>query len=119
MLDTVRSSDIASYAVTGSIAAAAWESYAPPRSAMVYATDFETAAAAWGLRATETGANVLIAQPVYPVLLARTEMALHGLRIAAPTQVAVDLLTGPGRAPSEATELLTWMGQNEQSWRRG
>ncbi|WP_245713539.1 hypothetical protein [Nocardia vaccinii] len=116
-LDIVRSSEVSDYAVTGSIAAAAWESYAPPRSAMIYAQDPESAAAAWGLRATDTGVNVLLAAPAYPVLLSRSEVALDDLRIAAPTQVATDLIHGPGRAPSEATELLNWMEKNEQSWR--
>lgn len=117
-LDVVRSSEFSGYAVTGSIAAAAWESYAPPRSAMIYAKDPETAAETWGLRATDTGANVLLAEPAYPVLVARREVALQDLRIAAPTQVAADLINGPGRAPSEANELISWMEKNEQSWRR-
>ncbi|WP_431957315.1 hypothetical protein [Nocardia lijiangensis] len=117
-LEVVRRSEVSDYAVTGSIAASAWESYAPPRSAMIYAPAPENAADAWGLRATDTGANVLIAVPAYPVLLARSREALQDLRIAAPTQVAADLMTGPGRAPSEAKELLNWMEKNEQSWRR-
>jgi hypothetical protein len=41
-----------------------------------------------------------------------------GLRYAAPSQVAVDLLTGPGRSPSEGEALLDWMGDNERQWRR-
>lgn len=32
-------------------------------------------------------------------------------------QVAVDLLTGPGRNPSEAVALLDWMAANERAWR--
>lgn len=84
---------------------------------MVYATNAENAAAAWDLRPTEVGANVLIAKPAYQVVLERTVSALDGLLVAAPTQVAVDLMTGPGRAPAEAEELLDWMGRNEQSWR--
>ena len=36
---------------------------------------------------------------------------------ASPTQVAVDLLTGPGREPSEGEELLEWMKENEDVWR--
>jgi hypothetical protein len=40
------------------------------------------------------------------------------VRIAAVSQVAVDLLTGPGRNPSEATALLDWMTANESAWRR-
>ncbi|MEA5455638.1 hypothetical protein SPF06_12970 [Sinomonas sp. JGH33] len=116
-LERVRDSDVGSYALTGSVAAAAWQSYAPARSAMVYISEAERAAMEWGLRPTETGANVLIAKPAYPVVLERTVTALEGLQVAAPTQVAADLMTGPGRAPSEAEELLDWMERNEQSWR--
>lgn len=117
MLERIRERPVADYALTGTIAASAWAPYAPARSAMLYATDPEQAAAEWDLRAAEAGINVLIAQPAYPVVLERTRHALDGLRIAAPSQVAVDLLTGPGRAPAEAEELLNWMERNEQSWR--
>jgi hypothetical protein len=39
-------------------------------------------------------------------------------QIAAPTQVAADLLNGPGRNPSEAEELLAWMSAHEGAWRK-
>ncbi|WP_280420857.1 helix-turn-helix domain-containing protein [Nocardia carnea] len=117
LLDRIRATDFDDYAITGSVAAAAWSQYAPARSAMVYAPDPARAAKQWGLRPTDTGVNVLIASPAYPVVLERTTAGLDGLRLAAPTQVAVDLMTGPGRAPAEADELLSWMGQNERSWR--
>ncbi|MFF2088585.1 hypothetical protein ACFVVM_32780 [Nocardia sp. NPDC058176] len=117
-LDVVRGAEVPAYAFTGSIAAATWEAYAPARAAMIYAQNPESAAEAWGLRRTEKGANVVLATPAYPVLLARGGEALDGLRIAAPAQVATDLLRGPGRAPSEAEELLHWMEKNEKSWRR-
>jgi hypothetical protein len=32
--------------------------------------------------------------------------------------VAVDLLSGPGRNPSEANALLEWMAADESRWRR-
>ncbi len=118
LLERIRNSKVDGYALTGSVAAAAWAEYAPTRSAMIYIADPESAAAAWDLRPTESGANVLIAQPAYRVVFERTVDALDGLVVAAPTQVAVDLMTGPGRAPAEAEELLDWMGDNEQSWRQ-
>jgi hypothetical protein len=40
-----------------------------------------------------------------------------GLRFAAPSQVAVDLLAGPGRNPEEGRALINWMQANETSWR--
>jgi hypothetical protein len=39
------------------------------------------------------------------------------LRLVAPSQLAADLLTGPGRDPSEGEELLSWMRDNEDAWR--
>jgi hypothetical protein len=39
------------------------------------------------------------------------------LRLVAPSQLAADLLTGPGREPSEGEELLSWMREYESAWR--
>ena len=107
------------YAVTGSLAAAEWAPYAPARAAMIYTPDASAAADAWDLRPTETGANVVLAEPESAAVFARTRVATDGnYRIAAPAQVAVDLLTGPGRNPSEGEELIDWMSRNERSWRQ-
>ena len=84
---------------------------------MVYVRNAEREAAKWGLRGTEAGANVLLIEPKYPVVMERAMSALEGLTVARPAQVAVDLMTGPGRAPAEANELLEWMKAHEQSWR--
>lgn len=105
------------YAVTGSIAAANWEAYAPARSAMVYSRDPQQFAKENGLRPAESGVSVLLAQPANDVVFERRVERRDGLLLAAPAQTAVDLMTGPGRAPSEAEELLNWMVKNEQSWR--
>lgn len=116
-LDTVRDDKNVEYAVTGSVAASAWAAYAPARSTMVYVRDAARAAQQWGLRETETGANVLLVEPVYRVVMERTMTALDGVTLVGPAQVAVDLMSGPGRAPAEAEELIEWMRRNEQSWR--
>jgi hypothetical protein len=42
----------------------------------------------------------------------------RGVRYVAPSQAAVDLLTSPGRGPSEGQELLSWMEAHERDWRR-
>lgn len=106
------------YAVTGTIAAAEWAPYAPASMAMTYVSNTEEAARTWGLRPTEAGANALLLEPPYDVMLERSSINDTGLQIAAPTQVAVDLLTGPGRGPSEAENLLAWMQEHEEAWRR-
>ena len=50
------------------------------------------------------------------VFLERTTKR-DGLTLAAPTQIAADLLTGSGRMPSEGEELIAWMKDNERVWR--
>lgn len=107
------------YAVTGTIAAAAWtEPYAPARAAMIYVEDAAAAQEAWGLRPTESGQNVLLAESDLGIAFERTATNTDGVEVVACSQVAVDLLTGPGRAPEEALELLDWMERNESTWRR-
>jgi hypothetical protein len=105
------------YAVTGSLAAHDWAPYAPVAAALIYVNSPEEAADAWGLRPADTGANVLLAEP-HSFVFARTVASREwGGRLAAPAQVAADLLTGPGRNPSEGEELISWMKDNEPSWR--
>lgn len=117
VIRAAQDTDPAAYVITGSVAATTWASYAPARSVMAYATNASEIAKRWGLRATDTGANVLLAEPAYPALTRGAQQRGDGLSIAAPTQVAADLLTGPGRAPSEAEELIDWMVANERDWR--
>lgn len=119
LLDRIASTDASTrYAVSGSIAAAEWAAYAPARLAMIYADDASGAAREWDLRPVEAGANVILAQPAYGVVFERSLTDVEGVVIAAPTQVVVDMMTGPGRNPNEAEGLLEWMKRNEQSWRR-
>lgn len=105
------------YAITGSIAAAEWAAYAPAALAAIYVTNAEAAGQAWGLRPTDASANTLLAEPGNDVMLERSWTNKAGLQVAAPAQVVVDLLTGPGRNPSEGEALLSWMKQNENVWR--
>lgn len=105
------------YAVSGSQAAAEWAAYAPARLAMIYVADADQASDAWDLRPADAGANVMLAEPEIDVVFERSLTTQEDVVVAAPTQVVVDLMTGPGRNPSEAEELLEWMKRNEQSWR--
>lgn len=108
------------YAVTASSAASEWAPFAPTRSLFVYTADTELAAKSWGLRRTETSANVILIEPKssQDIAFADTSTRADGLVLAAPAQVAVDLINGPGRNPNEAEELLDWMERNESRWRR-
>lgn len=119
LLSKVAGSPYEPYAITGSVAAAQWAPYAPARAAMVYVDDAPRAAEAWGLRRVDNGANVILAEPKYDVVFRGTTVNDQGNVIVAPAQAAVDLLTGPGRNPSEGEELISWMELNEPVWRRG
>lgn len=104
------------YAITGSLAGAAVAPIATPALATLYVEDFALAAEMLRLRPAERGANVLLVEPFDRVVFERTWMA-DGLRYAALSQVAVDLLTGPGRSPAEGDALLRWMQEHEDAWR--
>lgn len=116
----LRASEDYPYVVTGSIAASEWAPYAPARAAYVYVESIDGASERWDLRPAEASPNVILCEPRKPddVAFDRAVMSSKGYRIAAPTQVAADLLNGPGRNPSEAEELLAWMSANEGAWRK-
>jgi hypothetical protein len=117
LLDALRSTPELRYALTGSLAAERLAPYAPPRLATIYVDRLDQAADRLDLREVDSAANVLLATGDYDVVFERSQ-DIDGLRIAAPSQVAVDLLTAPGRGPTEAQALLDWMGANEPAWRR-
>lgn len=118
LMERIAASEGPAYAVTGSEAGSTWAQVAAVRNAMVYTPSPEDAAAAWGLYPVETGVNVLLAEPSCPVVLEGAAARDDGLVLAAPSQVAVDLMTGPGRAPAEAEALISWMVSHEPTWRR-
>ena len=104
------------YAVTGSFAGNRYAPLAEPRLVTVYVADLGDAMNQLGLRPADTGGNVLIGQPFDPVVFDRTERE-DGITYARVTQVAADLMTGPGRGPAEAEGLIEWMAANEEAWR--
>ena len=103
--------------VTGGLAAAAFAPTAPPRLGVIWMRDAAAAAARLGLRAAESGANVLLIEPIDEGVF-EGAVRRDGVWYAAPSQVAVDLLTSPGRGPAEGEELIGWMQANEEKWRR-
>jgi len=104
------------YAVTGSLPAAAVAPVASPRLAAVYVEDTTRTAERLGVRAAEAGANVLLAEPFDSVVFDRLWVR-DDVSYCALSQVAADLLSSPGRGPAEATELMRWMEANEDVWR--
>lgn len=104
------------YAVTGTFAAQRFSPIAPTRLAAIYVNDVIGWSERLDLSPAESGANVWLLEPYDDVVFDRTE-SRDGAVCVSPTQLAVDLLTGPGRDPSEGDELLTWMKGNERAWR--
>ncbi|ATG50749.1 hypothetical protein CFK38_03845 [Brachybacterium vulturis] len=106
--------------VTGSIAAKEWATYAPAKAAYVYVSSIQEASEQWGLRPNATAPNVLLLEPrsAGEVPFQNSVTTESGYPVAAPAQVAADLLNGPGREPAEGEFLIEWMKANEECWRR-
>ncbi len=105
------------YAITGSLATPKWESYAPAKTAMIYAERPDQLVAYADLRQVDAGTNVIIARAGETAAFDRVQR-LDGAVVVAPSQAAVDLLTSPGRGPEEGRALLDWMEKNESAWRK-
>ena len=112
---TLQTSKLA-YAATGAFAAQQFDPIAPARTATIYVDDVAKAVKRLDLRETDAGANVILLEPFDPVVFDRT-IERDGLRCVAPSQLAADLLTGPGREPSQGEAILEWMKENQDAWR--
>jgi hypothetical protein len=105
------------YAITGSWAASQLAPVAPPRLLMCYCDEASDLAQGLDLRPADAAAsNVALVTPFDPVVYDRTSEKA-GIVLAASSQVVADLLTAPGRGPSEAETLIDWMRENENAWR--
>jgi hypothetical protein len=105
-----------SVAVTGSFAAVRLAPVAAPALLIGYCNEIEALANTLGLLPADEGANVVLLRAFDPVVWERgTEDA--GLRYVAPSQAAVDCLTGTGRMPAEGEALVAWISENEPRWR--
>ncbi len=115
LMDKLQGADF-TYAVTGSFAAVRHAPVAEPRLVTVFTPNVRDAINLLELKPADSGANVLIGKPFDPVAFDRVE-EYGDITYAQVTQVAVDLLTGPGRGPTEAESLIDWMRSNEDAWR--
>lgn len=71
----------------------------------------------YALTGAARGANVLLVEPFDDIVYRGATMH-DGLRYVSPSQAVVDLLTGPGRSPEEASQLADALGRQDQEWSR-
>lgn len=106
------------WAATGTLGVPSGVSVAPVTLATIYVDSPERAAREMGLIPAETGANVVLIGVGEADERLRAVEGTDGLVRCAASQVAADLLTGPGRGSSEGKALIEWMRANESSWRK-
>jgi hypothetical protein len=112
----VERSESAPITITGSFAAVRLAPVAAPALLIAYSNDVETVAEELGLLPADEGANVILLRAFDPIVWDRGSEE-SSLRYVAPSQAAVDCLTGTGRMPAEGEALIAWMTENEQRWR--
>jgi hypothetical protein len=109
-------SDSAPVAITGSFAALRLAPVAAPALLIAYSNDVELVSKELGLLPADEGANVALLRAFDSIVWERSSEE-SGLRYVAPSQAAVDCLTGNGRMPAEGEALIAWMMENEPRWR--
>src|SRR5205823_13161747 len=87
-----------------------------PALVVAYTDDVESVSRELGLLPADEGSNVALLRPYDPVVWDRNEVE-DELRYVAPSQTAIDCLTGNGRMPAEGEALIEWMVANESRWR--
>lgn len=102
--------------VTGSFAAARLAPIAAPTLLVLYTPNPLDLGSELELLPAEVGADTVLIRPDNEVAFARSERD-GGVAWAAPSQVAIDCLTGTGRMPSEGDALIAWMQDHEDRWR--
>ncbi len=109
-----------SYAVT---ATAALRAYLPeghaaitPLSLLtVFVDDAVAAQRILRLRQVDRGANVLLVEPFDPIVY-RHGRTHDRVSYVSPSQAVIDLMTGPGRSPQEAEQLLQILAAEDERW---
>ncbi|MFV0306389.1 MAG: hypothetical protein ACK5OX_01435 [Desertimonas sp.] len=115
LLDDLTGKNTRRWAVSGSFAASGLISVTAPTVAVIYTDDAERLAKLARLLPTDTGANVVLAEPFDPIVFDRTGTEGSYPRVSA-AQTAIDLLTGNARMPSEGEQLLEAMQRSLPSW---
>lgn len=90
---------------------------APLALLTLYVPDANAAAEYLKLRPVDRGANLVLVEPFDSVVY-RGAKVKDRLTYVAPSQVVVDLLTGPGRAPEEGASLIEALATKDEGWMR-
>lgn len=117
VLKKLKKIDPEEYVISGSVAANRLAPYATSKQLNLYARYPADLAKTLELRPVQMGANVQIASTKMDVVFARTTKS-DKLNYASPSQIAVDLLSGSGRNPSEGNVLMDWMEENKAVWQK-
>jgi hypothetical protein len=104
--------------VTGSFVAAGLAPVAAPALLVICTLlDTQELTARLKLLPTSTGGDVAIVRPENYGPFFNSGFDKSGINVAAPSQVAIDCLSGNGRMPSEGEAVIEWMQQREKRWR--
>jgi len=107
------------YAISGAVAAERGLRTLPEPRLLIYAADPEAMRAVMQLRQSEPrAANVVLLFPYDERVVLESRTAGDRFSYAPWSQVVVDLLTGRDREPSAGENLMQWMVENEERWRR-
>lgn len=104
------------YAITASYAAFCLAPAAPPAGAHLYVADIEAARRHLSLKPAEGTGNIFLVEPYDRVALERT-IEVDALILAAPSQIAADLLTVKSRSNDQYDALVQWMQSDEHRYR--
>lgn len=102
--------------LTGSFAAVTFAPVAAPGLLALYAGNPPDLERRLRLLAADTGADVVLLSP-FDAVVGNCSSVRNGIPTVAPSQLAVDCLTGTGRMPAEGEALLAWMSEHETEWR--
>jgi hypothetical protein len=104
------------YALSGVAGASRYAAFTADIATYCYCDDLHGFAKSHGLHPADRTANVILAVPFDEVVYDRVRKR-DDVIVAAPTQIAVDLLTASGRELQQGEELIRWMRENEDAWR--
>jgi hypothetical protein len=107
----------ATYVLSGLAAATSYAPATVTNTVLCYCDEPESVAEVLGLKRADRHSNVTLSTPFDPVVYSRTKI-IDGNVVAAPTQAVIDLLIGHGRELQQADELIEWMKEHQDEWRR-